>query len=423
MILDMKKKLLLLSINLLVLFFIGSVGALPVLCFVLLNYALTRLLPGQQRKTALVISVIYGMFCLSLFLLPRSHETMEQTLIRPLFYSYVALQCLSYFFEVLFKGQKPLGFIDYFNACLFFPSIQSGPIQFPHYLNGEIQRAHVSWAGAKEGFFLIVNGLFKKRLADAAADALTLISDDPYTSSTTIWLYGLLTLARTYGDFSGYTDMVLGSVRIFGIQMQPNFRLPYLASSLADFWRRWHMSLSHWARIYIFNPLFLQSVRAISASEKIKSHLAALFSIWVTFIFIGFWHDVSWRFFLWANLNAIFVWFSSFRVFPENRFKVLRVLGTLFLVMLFQLIAHSKITVHELDQIFASLFFLSKSHIDYSWGALILSLFLLILPHAFDWLQLERKLSGRLQFLILFIQLLLISVINVTATPFIYGKF
>jgi alginate O-acetyltransferase complex protein AlgI len=219
-------------------------------------------------------------------------------------FSYVAFRLLHTFFDRLSGRLPDVSLDEYVVYIIFFPSFSAGPIdRIEHFLK-DLRNPHIvdrqEWLEAGQRFFV---GLFKKFVL---ADALALISINAFAPSihTTGWAWLVLYAYafRLLFDFSGYTDIAVGMGLMAGIRLPENFNSPYLKPNLTQFWNSWHMSLTHWFRVYFFNPL----VRALRSAQK-------PLPVWViiaaaqfgTMIFIGLWHGISINFVLWALWHAV----------------------------------------------------------------------------------------------------------------------
>jgi D-alanyl-lipoteichoic acid acyltransferase DltB (MBOAT superfamily) len=178
---------------------------------------------------------------------------------------------------------------------------------------------------------LILWGYFKKLVV---ADRLAIYVNAVYGNSehhngSTLIVATVFFAFQIYADFSGYTDIALGSARLFGIKLTDNFRRPYLATSIKDFWDRWHISFSLWLRDYLFSPLAYFFSRRMKKEKYlfIKSgKLIYTFSILITFAICGIWHGVGWTFLLWGLLFGIYLTYSNWtREFSKKFRKRLRI--------------------------------------------------------------------------------------------------
>jgi len=152
---------------------------------------------------------------------------------------------------------------------------------------------------AVDGLRQFLWGLFKKVvIADSCAEyANVIFNNSGDYHGMTLFLGALLFTFQIYGDFSGYTDMALGTARLFGIELIKNFNYPYFSRNIAEFWRRWHISLSSWFRDYLYIPL---GGSRVSTLKKIRN-------TFIIFLVSGFWHGANWTFIFWGGLNALFI--------------------------------------------------------------------------------------------------------------------
>ena len=242
--------------------------------------------------------------------------------------SYYALQAISYLFDIYLEVEKPERHFGYFALYLsFFPKLLQGPIERAGDLLPQLKKSYeFNYDNMRFGMLLFTWGLFKKVVI---ADRLGLHVDAVYND---VHAYqGLPLLLASYGyavqiylDFSGYTDMALGSARLFNINLTQNFNSPYLATSVADFWRRWHITFSRWILDYIFKPLQMQW-------RNWKNWGTAL-ALLAAFLISGIWHGASWGFVIWGGLHGLYMAFSVFyRPYQKRLHKALGIERTRFL--------------------------------------------------------------------------------------------
>lgn len=219
-------------------------------------------------------------------------------LILPVGISFYTFHGMSYVFDIYRNKQKPVsGFTDYAVFVSFFPLLVAGPIERAHHLLPQVLNKRVfSYHQAVAGCRLILWGLFKKVVI---ADNLGEIADTAFSQYESFngmsLLLGILAFSfQIYGDFSGYTDMALGIAKLFGFELLSNFRFPYFSHNLAEFWKRWHISLSGWFRDYLYIPL--------GGSRLGK--LITLRNTLVVFLVSGLWHGASWNFIVWGAIHA-----------------------------------------------------------------------------------------------------------------------
>lgn len=229
----------------------------------------------------------------------------------PVGISFYTFHGMSYVFDIYRKQQKPLtDFVDYAVFVSFFPLLVAGPIERATHLLPQVQRKRVfDYAQAAEGCRLIVWGMFKKVVI---ADSLAATVDEifqryPEQSGTTLVLGAVAFSFQIYGDFSGYSDIAIGTAKLFGFELLSNFKFPYFSRNLAEFWRRWHISLSSWFRDYLYIP--------IGGSKLGKAK--AIRNIFIIFLLSGFWHGANWTFIVWGAIHAC--GFLPLLIFNKNR--------------------------------------------------------------------------------------------------------
>jgi D-alanyl-lipoteichoic acid acyltransferase DltB (MBOAT superfamily) len=217
--------------------------------------------------------------------------------------SYFVFQAISYLADVHLETLQPERHLGYFALSLaFFPKLLQGPIERSGDLIPQLKAPwRFSYDDARRGIVLFAVGLFKKV---AIADRLGLYVDAAYGfpqdhSGGTLLLATYAYAFQIYFDFAGYTDMARGAARLFGIDLTQNFRSPYLATSVGDFWRRWHISFSRWILDYIFKPLQLRWRRL--GNVGVAAALA------VAFLACGLWHGATSGFLAWGALHALYM--------------------------------------------------------------------------------------------------------------------
>ncbi|MEM9544437.1 MAG: MBOAT family O-acyltransferase [Bacteroidota bacterium] len=219
----------------------------------------------------------------------------------PVGISFYTFQTLSYTIDVYRDKLKPTkNWITFFAYVCFFPQLVAGPIERAKNLIPQFEKNRVfELEKAKDGMRQILIGLIKKVvIADNCALAVNAIFSDPQSyNSPTLVLGTILFAFQIYGDFSGYSDIAIGSARLLGFDLMKNFNFPYFAKDIADFWRRWHISLSTWFRDYLYIPL---------GGSRVESKGLLFRNVMVIFIVSGFWHGANWTFIFWGFLHALF---------------------------------------------------------------------------------------------------------------------
>jgi D-alanyl-lipoteichoic acid acyltransferase DltB (MBOAT superfamily) len=219
--------------------------------------------------------------------------------ILPVGLSFHTFQSMSYVLEVYRKAwPAERNLLRYSLYILFFPQMVAGPVERPQNILPQLHHfPPFSRADFLEGLFQLGSGLFMKAVV---ADRLALFVNPAFEHSTRIsafqaMLAMLFFALQIYADFSGYSNMALGSARMLGIRLMVNFQQPYLASSLSDFWRRWHISLSTWFRDYLYIPL----------GGSRKGPFLSSFNLLLVFLISGLWHGAGWNFLLWGLLHGV----------------------------------------------------------------------------------------------------------------------
>ena len=227
-------------------------------------------------------------------------STSTLNIILPVGISFYTFQTLSYTIDVYNKRLKPTKDIVAFLAFVsFFPQLVAGPIERATNLLPQFyKKRQFDYANAVDGMRQVIWGLFKKVvIADNCAKYANIIfnNSDDYSGSTLL-LGAFLFAFQIYGDFSGYSDIAIGISRFFGFNLKQNFAFPYFSRDIAEFWRRWHISLSTWFRDYIYIPL---GGSRGSLNKKIRN-------VFIIFLVSGFWHGANWTFIIWGGLNALY---------------------------------------------------------------------------------------------------------------------
>jgi D-alanyl-lipoteichoic acid acyltransferase DltB (MBOAT superfamily) len=216
----------------------------------------------------------------------------------PVGISFYTFHGMSYVFDIYRGQQKPVkNFVEYAVFVSFFPLLVAGPIERASHLLPQVQRRReFNYTQAVEGCRLMLWGLFKKVvIADSLAGIVDGIFDNYQDHNGVTLIVGAIAFSfQIYGDFSGYSDIALGTAKLFGFELLSNFKFPYFSRDLAEFWRRWHISLSSWFRDYLYIPL------GGSKNGKWK----AVRNTFIIFLVSGFWHGASWNFIAWGFIHA-----------------------------------------------------------------------------------------------------------------------
>lgn len=221
------------------------------------------------------------------------------SIVLPVGISFYTFQTLSYTIDVYRKKLEPThDLVEFATYVAFFPQLVAGPIERASHLLPQFQKLlRFNYSFALSGFYLILWGFFKKVvLADNSAYFVDQIFSNPTAySSGELAVGALLFGLQIYGDFSGYSDIAIGVARLFGVDLMTNFKFPYLSRDIAEFWRRWHISLSTWFRDYLYIPL----------GGSRGSMLMQIRNVFIVFLVSGLWHGPNWTFIVWGGIHAL----------------------------------------------------------------------------------------------------------------------
>jgi D-alanyl-lipoteichoic acid acyltransferase DltB (MBOAT superfamily) len=240
-----------------------------------------------------------------------SMDASTLNIILPVGISFYTFQTLSYTIDVYRKEMEPTkSFVDFAAFVTFFPQLVAGPIERASHLLPQFYKKRVfDYHNAVEGVKLIIWGLFKKIVvADNCAFFVNKIFDHPEVySSGELFICMVFFAFQIYGDFSGYSDIAIGLSKLFGFDLMVNFKFPYFSRDIAEFWRRWHISLSTWFRDYIYIPL--------GGSKGTKWF--QIRNVLIIFLVSGFWHGANWTYVVWGLYHALM--FLPLLLFNINR--------------------------------------------------------------------------------------------------------
>lgn len=249
----------------------------------------------KTKKILLSVSVVVNLFILGFykytgFLMDILHIQSNLKIALPVGLSFFTFSELSYIFDVYNGKSKPQKNIILFTLYVsFFGKISMGPIVSYHEMEDQLRNRTLSKTQFTSGMVLFSKGLIKKvLLADQLSYVYSILQNN--TSTLGVWLLAISYMLQIYFDFSGYSDMAIGLSRFFGFDFKPNFDHPYTATSVQDFWRKWHISLSQWFRDYLYIPLGGNRV------DK-NTYIRNIFVVWFC---TGLWHGANWTFILWG---------------------------------------------------------------------------------------------------------------------------
>jgi len=239
-----------------------------------------------------------------------NHSALSRAVL-PVGISFYTFCGLSYIIDIFRNKINPSrDYVEYSVFISFFPALMAGPIERASHLLPQIQKVRkFDYNQAVDGLRQILWGLFKKIvIADGCAEYVNMIFNNTAAySGSTLVLGAILFSFQIYADFSGYSDIALGTARLLGIELLQNFAFPYFSRDIAEFWRRWHMSLSSWFRDYVFYPLERRRIPFLRQG----------FNTMIVFLLTGLWHGANWTFIIWGGLNALYL--ILFRLFNKGR--------------------------------------------------------------------------------------------------------
>ncbi len=290
-----------------------------ILISTIVDYSLGRRLSKEEnltkRKVLLWISILVNLGFLGFFkyynfflenfinafsLFGSEIKVNSLNIILPVGISFYTFQTLSYTIDVYKRKLEPTkDFIAFSAFVSFFPQLVAGPIERATHLLPQFYTKRIfDYSKAVDGMRQILWGLFKKIvIADSCGKYADLIFNNSSDYSGSTLVFGALFFTfQIYGDFSGYSDIAIGTSRLFGFDLMRNFAFPYFSRDIAEFWRRWHISLSTWFRDYLYIPL---GGSRGGTWMKVRN-------TFIIFIVSGFWHGANWTFIIWGALNAIY---------------------------------------------------------------------------------------------------------------------
>jgi alginate O-acetyltransferase complex protein AlgI len=299
----------------------------------------------------------------------------------PIGVSFVVFEKITYLVDTYRGISRPAAsFTDYGLFVLFFPKLLAGPILKYHEMKDQIASPPaIEWSDFQTGFLRFARGLGRKLLIADPLGAFVnqIFAADPASlSAGHAWL-GLASFAlQIYFDFAGYSDMAIGLARMLGFRLKENFNSPYIAQSMTEFWRRWHISLTTWIRDYLYMPL----------GGNRHGEARTYVNLWICFLASGLWHGASWNFVVWGAYNGLFLTLD--RLFLRQALarcgRTIATAVTLFIVMIGWAIFRSDSPAH-LMQFLAALFGMSHATMALEVPAevpftLILGAFISLLP-------------------------------------------
>jgi alginate O-acetyltransferase complex protein AlgI len=375
---------------------------------------------GPARHLALTLSLVANLGFLAYFKYANFllSGLIHLDVILPLGISFHTFQSISYVVDV-YRGKQPAirRYTDYALYVAFFPQLVAGPIvRARNFFDDLFEWQPPTQEEVQRGATQAVFGLAKKLIC---ADQFALIADQYFNSPApgylTAWTGAIAFALQIYFDFSGYTDIAIGTALLFGFHFPENFRRPYLAPSITDFWRRWHISLSTWLRDYLYIPLGGNRLGTIRTYRNLL----------ITMTLGGLWHGASWNFVIWGAYHGVLLSLERIILGKGDQPRVLRPLTTLLTFAMVTIgwvffraktFAAATYTIHQMLQPVAGRSLFTKWH----WYLAAITLALAMTKEVF-----ERALPANLRAPAIVLMLLAIELLGVTDRhlPFVYFQF
>lgn len=381
---------------------------------------------------------------LKLFSIPFSPMTLKVLL--PVGISFYTFQTLSYTIDIYrgkIKPEKHLGVFAVYVS--FFPQLVAGPIERAKNLLPQFfKKHHFEYKRVTIGLKIMLWGFFLKLVvADRAAIVVNQVYNNvfEYTGASLI-LATVFFAAQVYGDFAGYSFIAIGAAKVMGFRLMENFRRPYFSQSIAEFWRRWHISLSTWFQDYVFTPLYfkISKLKIIKNTKpKIKHTFSFCVSILIGLGLLGLWHGAAWKFIFFGIYNGLLI--SLYHLMQQQWNKLNRYLqiGFTFCFVIFGLILFRANSLSESLYILTNLFSnisgsifniitgysrINRISLFISFTTILFMISIHVLQENINILQFISKRSIWLRWSIYFFVIFLIVIFGVfNQTPFIYFQF
>ncbi|MCM1052405.1 MAG: MBOAT family protein [Ruminococcus sp.] len=422
----------------LIFYYFGEKNYVILLLFTcLVNYILGILIDRKRKKSFLVLGIIFNLgilfyykytgFFLDNFTNILGLNRFDLNIILPLGISFFTFQNLSYIIDVYKKDVKgEQNFLNYCTYISLFPQLIAGPIVRYKDVNKELKNREENFSNFSDGVTRFILGLGKKVLiADTLYNAYGAILNSNLTT-VSYWLVALIFTFQIYYDFSGYSDMAIGLGKMLGFQFKENFNYPLIASSITDFWRRWHISLSSFFRDYIYIPL---GGNRCSLFKNIRN----IFIVW---LLTGLWHGASWNFILWGLYFFMFLILEKFILKKFLKKGIISHLYT-FIIVLISFVIFNVTDLHKLWIFIKGLFgvgseFINNEAIYFLRNNLVILIFSFIGIGPFIKNMLEKLKKGKINKMIEFMSVLglffifilcIARIISSSFNPFIYFRF
>lgn len=305
---------------------------------VLISYVVGLLIDKYKNKNILIIGIfihvlLFGIFKYFNFVIINVNNLFHSNLnllnvVLPIGISFYTFQIISYEIDVYNKKVNvQSNILKYFLYVFLFPQLIAGPIVRYQDVNNEIDNRNVTFEMFANGLRRFIIGLSKKVIiANILGELCNIYLNLGDKSVLFTWIFAISYMLQIYFDFSGYSDIAIGLGKMLGFNFPENFNYPYMAKSITDFWRRWHMTLSSWFRDYVYIPL---------GGNK-KGVLKQIRNILIVWSLTGLWHGASWNFIVWGLYFGILLILEKFilKKYFSNVPKFIKGIYTLFLVMI-----------------------------------------------------------------------------------------
>lgn len=332
------KNLVLLLFSLIFYFYGEPKYILLMLIEVLFAYFMTLSLEKNKSKSLLIVVVSFYLLLLCIFkyfnfIISNINSIFSSNIsllniVLPIGISFYTFQIISYEVDVYrgkVKASKNL--IEFMTYVFLFPQLIAGPIVRYESVNKELKSRKVTFDDFSSGVNRFVIGLFKKVvIANNIGELCNILVGSTEVSVLLYWVLGISYMLQIYFDFSGYSDIAIGIGKMIGFKFPENFNYPYIADSVTNFWRRWHMTLSSWFKDYVYIPLGGNRV-------SILKHIRNIFIVWML---TGLWHGASWNFIIWGLYFGVILIIEKYFLNKvlEKLPKVIRIIYTSFVVMI-----------------------------------------------------------------------------------------
>lgn len=409
---------------------------------VLFSYFMTLSLEKNKSKSLLGVIISFHIFLLCVFkyfnfIITNINSIFDGNIsllniVLPIGISFYTFQIISYEVDVYrgkVKASKSL--IDYMTYVFLFPQLIAGPIVRYETVSKELKSRKVTLEDFSYGVNRFIIGLFKKVvIANNIGELCNILNSSSEVSILLYWILGISYMLQIYFDFSGYSDIAIGIGRMIGFKFPENFNYPYIADSVTDFWRRWHMTLSSWFRDYVYIPLGGNRVSTLK-------HIRNILVVWML---TGLWHGASWNFIIWGIYFGVILIIEKYFLnkILEKLPRVIRNIYAMFIVMISFIIFSSDDMSSALVAIkglfsFSSLKFSNDFIIYYirSYGVILIGGLVLCTPlikNAINKLR-ENKILNYIinifEVIILVLVLVIITsmLIDSSYNPFLYFRF